>query len=485
VKSWNWLDNFLAPVLLVVVEAGWFTAWVSAFAHTARHDAIDLPYLAVAFTGVAAVLLTSRIQRHLADAWLQNVGVVAVALVGAGGTAGVLGALYLHAGFLAVSTHPWTITSQIPGDGAGLAWFVAAVAWLRGATLGRTELALAPALDSVVVATLSYTVFFLVGAFETHAHAFRAELGPAAVVLLVTFPLAMGVVALEHERDLERVALRSRRARPRPAWVAAVLVPMIAVAVVALGFAFVVGPLAPFVRRVTIIVVRVLAPALFAVVRAIGALFPRGKARHQLVIPRSGGGGLAKVTGHTPLWTLVVVASVAAIVLMVGLVFAVRLLLRLRLRFTRQRAHEDGLVEEERESIFSMGHVLDQLRQLWRRLLQRLPPGHRSERVVLHGSAAPPSDRARWTIRDAYRMVLRTARSSGMARTRSETAAEFETRLAEFTGAQGRGVIGELTAIYEPTRYGEVLDSPRDRRAALAAAEALARLLEQENGPPA
>ena len=375
-----------------------------------------------------AAVVSGCSARLLWPSWCRTVATAPVVLVATAVSAGVIGMLYLHGSFSAISAHPWTVIGKTPSAEVALAWFVAALAFTRGTWLGWEELSLAHAMGAVAISTLGFVVFFVVGAVHHTTASFHPEVGPAVALLLVSFPGAIAVIALVNERELELTSLRHRRSRPNLAWLVAVVVPMAGVAVAGTLLALGIGPLAPFVGRVIRAVVRWMVAVLrdFArwlahfshaakrvpgrVVGPSGVLLPQGK----LVI-------------HVPLWIWFAAAAIGVLVAAILLFFVLRALLRIRLRLHRRPTRLAVDLDEERESVFSWGHLLDQILGLVNRLLARLRRGG-DERNVLTESAigALPSTNS---VRHHYRRVLLAARTAGHGREVSETASELARRL--------------------------------------------------------
>jgi len=512
-SSWSWLDNVAVPALLGSVEAGWVSAWISALAHGPHHDLEDLPALAPMLVIIVAVTSTAWLQHAVISTATGNVArsvvPVVVPVVGVLISAGVLASLYLHAGLFAVALHPWTVTGQRASDGSALAWFVAVVAWIRGTWLGRKDPSLDEAIGSVAIATLAYLALFLLGAAEHRAPALHHELGTAAIVLVLSFPAAMATVSLIHERDLEVATLqRDRGSRPSLAWLGAVMVPMTGVVVLALGLALAVGPLGPLVRRVVVNVARDVARALIDIGHLFSHLFRKPK--HLIATHRvAHGSGLSLVErpGKLPVWLVVVAGVLAGLVAALLVALVVRALLRLRVRLHRNEVDDEPDPDEDRESTFSWGHVLEQL-WTWLRTLfgavwrarhdarRSLPArgGGEAEVVELNGSS--PTEQVRYS----YRRVLRAASDATLRREPFETPAELAARIERATRIERAAelkrldprdstaledqpagldpaALGELTRLYEQARYGAVPASDSSaRRAALHAAAVVGAL---------
>lgn len=158
--------------------------------------------------------------------------------------------------------------------------------------------------------------------------------------------------------------------------------------------------------------------------------------------------------------TLIIAAIVTVIVL--GVVLAVRSLLR------ATRAPDEPEQDEDRESLDARGL----LRRQWRDLLARLWGGAGAQDVD-----PLPRGGVRWL----YRELLRAGAAAGLARRASETADEYNQRLALTLRERGAGDELYLTALtedYDNARYGDraATPSPRAAEEAQRATSALTRL---------
>ncbi|MGB3307909.1 MAG: DUF4129 domain-containing protein [Thermomicrobiales bacterium] len=118
----------------------------------------------------------------------------------------------------------------------------------------------------------------------------------------------------------------------------------------------------------------------------------------------------------------------------------------------------DGIVEEERESVFSADLARKQLRDLFRRR---------------HGPPAPERldlDRAPLTVREAMIYLEVLAAREGVERRDAETPADFSRRLRGIWSGTG-GALGDLIGSYHGVRYGDA-DDPENGPASRTAAEA-------------
>jgi hypothetical protein len=471
-RSWSWLYNVAVPVLLAGMEAAWASAWISALAHVAPGTRTDLPFLALALPAAFAAAVSGGSARLPWRSWRRTAVVAPVVAVGAAVSAGIIGTLYLHGAFGALSTHPWTVPAGTGSAGASLAWFVAALAWGRGTWLAWEEPGVARTLFSVVLSALAFTLFFLAGVIHHHEASFRRELGPAAVLLVVFFPVAVSVLAVVNERDLEGRVLPQRRSRPTLAWLVAVLAPMLVVALAAVVVALGVRPLAPVVGRVLRAGALRAASVLVALARWLARAFHTTTTGHSHVLGRSGPPvHQAQLTIHVPAWIWAVAAAIGGLGGALVLLLVLWALSRIRLGSLRQPRRVVPSRDEQRDSVFTWEHLVDQVLAALRRLFH-----HRLQRRLRHRRNRPEapvqSDRPTFeafaadpTVRHHYRRVLAAAATAGLGRAASETVGELESRLSPVTSATDPPVEGALRRItdrYERARYGEEESGPED-----------------------
>ncbi len=480
--SWSWLHNIAVPALVAAIEATWISTWLGVVTHVGSRPA-DVPYAAVAVPAVAAVGVAGLSVRFLRR-WLRTAIVALVAVIGAAVSAGIVADVigpggFVTGGFVTVAFHPWDLHGPITLAAAKLAWVIAVVTWAAGLRLGRGELDASLATPSVVVAAGAMVLFFGVGAISGDA-AFAHETTAAIIMLLVAFPGAVAVLALVHERDLERRALNRNGAGPAGAWLAAIAVPMAVVSGAALVIAIVVGPLAPLIGRALRAAVDGIGAGLVAVVGWLAHFFHGSKARPKPVraaqtVPHA----LAPHhAGPTPQWLTIVGIVFGAVIVGVVLFFAGRALLRLYRRLAaRARPRATPAGDEEVESIFSWAHLLDQLRGILRRRLhRRWQRSGRAEPGAV--SADTPVPGTPDSVRAHYRRLLGAARAAGVGRRVSETPIEFGRRIVGVIDTEGNeGHLDRLTDLYDGVRYGEAPSGPDDVAAAGIDAEAVAALL--------
>jgi hypothetical protein len=177
-------------------------------------------------------------------------------------------------------------------------------------------------------------------------------------------------------------------------------------------------------------------------------------------------------------WEIIGVVGFAAVIWL-----AVRYL---RPALLRRSHNESADVDEERDSVFTWSHLIEQLRvtvlralgqlrRLWRR---RGETAHEPAPPVEAGGnrLAPFED-----IRSAYRQVLVVARQQESPRGAAETAQEFERRLsrdfATHPEADASASLHVLTSLYQRVRYGDDRLREHDLQSGHAAADVvIARL---------
>ncbi len=465
-KSWSSFHNVVVPTLIAWTEASWVSPWVSALADTGPRTPADVPFLALAIPAVLAAVLSGWSARLAWPRWCRPIVVAAGVLVGTALAAGTIGALFLHGSFGAITTHPWTLTGRMPRAEASLAWFVAALALTRGTWLGWAEPSVTHALGSVAVSTLAFTVLFVTGALHHGDVSFHPQVALATVLLLVSFPGAMAVVAivveLDLEQQLERTLRGHRRASPKLAGVGAVAVPLAGVAVVGVVLAVGIGFVAPFVGRLFRAVALWVAAVIGDLARWLAHFFPATKRVPGHIVGSSGAlAGPRQLVVHIPLWVWFAAAAIGAVGTAVLASFVLRWLVRV-LRYKGPQLERPGRklaapLDAERESVFSWGHLLDQVLGLVRSLLGRLrgrAGGGGPMTAPAHTTLASTG-----SVRHHYRRVLVTARATGHGREVWETPLEFQERLSPVMGAGTQFALREMTAVYQGVRYGAGPDS--------------------------
>jgi hypothetical protein len=262
---------------------------------------------------------------------------------------------------------------------------------------------------------------------------------------------------------------------------------MLAVALVALLVAVVAGTFAPAVARGVAAAGREVWRGIkdfFSLFHGHGPATPSERiAPHPRRLPSAPVASPAHHTLSVPSVVLEVAALVVAVALLVLFVRYVR-------PFGRSRRSPDEVTADvESDSIFSWRHLWSQLgRGLWGRLgrLGRLGR-RRSGAGPGAGVGAPTAGGPRGPedVRAAYRRMLRTARSVGLARWPAETTREYQARLAAGPGAPVTGALGELTTLYDGVRYGEEAVPELDRARAVECVDDLSEALTAPAPDPA
>jgi hypothetical protein len=120
-------------------------------------------------------------------------------------------------------------------------------------------------------------------------------------------------------------------------------------------------------------------------------------------------------------------------------------------------------VDEQRDSVFTWSHLIEQLQRGLRRLLARLRHPWRRKEAALEvatqfGSGGLGFDSV-GDIRAVYRRMLIVARQAQTPRAAAETAGEFERRLSHaFDSNLNVGTpasLHALTSLYQRVRYGD------------------------------
>ncbi|HTW98493.1 MAG TPA: DUF4129 domain-containing protein [Acidimicrobiales bacterium] len=464
VRRWSLAHNVATPAVLVAVEAGWLSVFLGALATVGPGGRARLAYLALALPAVLAVAIVGGSARLEVRRGIRLGLALALATGGMVLTGLALTSL-LDGSIVSWLGHPFAVAGRPVQGEETLALFAAVIAWARGLWLGWEEPGPAQVTYSVGIAALAFLVFFLADAARRHAAGFRAETLPACVLLLVCAPASLAAIALVNERELERWRLRRASARPNVAWLAAVMVPLLAVAVVALLVALAGGPLRPVVDTVVRDVLRAIGALIAALARLLGShlhvhLAPRRSTVQQrsVGLPR-----LRLVTGHarTPWWVTAIAVCIVAVVGVVVLVLLAVVLRRLLARLRLPTRVERGGGEEDSDSVFSWAHLLDQLMAAIGRLLRRRRvPRRRAQALAAAGTAGLGATAGEQpeaaSVRLHYRRVLASARRVGQGRAPAETPLELSGRLAGLARlgeGEAATTLARLTAIYDVARY--------------------------------
>jgi hypothetical protein len=476
-RSWNSLDRVIAPALLASIEAAWVSIWIAALWYISPGERVDVPFAAIAIVATIAIALVSLAGVLVAHDRLRFLLRVVLAIVVGTMSAGVIGVAYLHGSFLTFGLHPWTVPAGPESSEAAAGWFVAAIAVARGSWLGSVELGRRHVVNSLIAATSAFVVFFLVAVTHRSEVAYAGEVRAAEVLLLVCFPFAIALLAVVSERERERNALRNRLSRPTVAWLGAVLVPMVVVAGIAVALALGVRPLIPLVagvlRRAGLWVLDVLDDIL----SFIGSLVHLPARTQTHVIVRSGGvSHLRAGSSRTPAWISVLGVILAVALLGLLLVVALRAIRAFLRRRRPRKAQTTPLLDEERDSVFSWSHLLDQLLGVLRRLLGGRAAADTEMRGAI--SAELAGGEGRRSVRSHYRQVLAAARIAGYPRRVFETPLELDSRLAPLTDEVAARALSNLTDLYDSVRYGGHLATSDEVASAGADAEAFVAALQ-------
>src|SRR5579863_5399057 len=203
---WNWLHNVGIAAGLAAAEATWVSLSLGAAANSSRSFRMDLPFLALALPAVAAAVLVGISGRLQWRWWWRVLALTPVIVFGVGLTAGLVSQRSIPGSLGAVSLHPWTVVGRVPSGTAALAWFVAVLAWGRGAWLGFAPITFAHALRSVAISVGAYLILFAVLA-TNHEPSLHTATRGSGWLFIGFFAVATATLALVRERDLEKHAL--------------------------------------------------------------------------------------------------------------------------------------------------------------------------------------------------------------------------------------------------------------------------------------
>jgi Domain of unknown function (DUF4129) len=492
--SWTFVSRVTIPAVMVTAEATWFSLLVNGVVNTSRGPHVSLPFLALALPAVAATAVSACSGRPGWRRWQQGIALVVVVLACAMVTAGLISLLTRSGSFWRVATQPWTADGQRAAVTAGAVWFFSACAWIRGTWLGVKLPSLRHAAWSFGLGAVAF-IGIIVGRADAHTGAFRSVTGPTGWLLFVWFVFAVVAAALVRQRDFEQQFLDHSGSRPSSVWFTVLAVPMLAVALVALLLAVIVGPGAPVIGRIVARGAWALWWVLWWVLtHTFGSLWhlvrhghSTTSTRHVRLTPHSAPRPLHFTPGHVPPIAAEVVSGVIIVVLVI---LAVRYL-RPHRRLRMDAADRADLAEdEERDSVFTWHHFVTQLWRGVRALLSRFRR-NRINRHAAPGAQPAPilSDAGLETVRHAYRRMLKAARSSGQGRSGAETTGEFRGRLSRGPAVSAGNALAELTDIYEAARYGELEITEPARQHAVAMADSIHSALTQFSvqdaaGPP-
>lgn len=465
-------------------SCGWLWAAVVASSAPQHGFGVTFPAIAVAAAGAALLGWWARTLRRSGRAaragWFA--ALVATGLVGAVATAFALVRLGGATLGPAALARPWSLVAPADRFTAGLALGVGALAWGRGLWLGAQLTTTRRVARSTVVGALALGIAVLnaslgVPGFDVGTTA----TGAATVGFFLCATLAL---ALVHQRDLEQTVLGQVSERPGGVWLSVLAVPLGLVAgaslVVVLVGLLVAGPVADATGAVLSAVRR----AVVAVAEGLGGAV-NGDEPTTTVAPTAPADP-AEAPSRLLLPGVIVTVLVAAAVA-VGLWRLVRALRHLPLFQGVSGRGIDVPADrredlEESSSVFSWGHLLDQLRAWLARCFSR---GRRrtedAPSPVVEGGARPEDP-----VRRAYYEVLVAARDAGLARTPVETPDELARRLTPELAPGAATALDTLTVSYGLVRYGErpagAEGAPGGEGAAAAAAIVEASLAADPDG---
>jgi hypothetical protein len=424
---------------------------------------MDLPFAVVAIPAVSATLLCSLTGRLTQRWWLRMVLVGVIVIIGAAVTAGVVSQFSVHGSFGAVAYRPWTVAGRVPSETAALAWFVASVAWARGAWLALQKVSFRHACGSAVISTCAFVILFAVLA-TNHQPALHVATANAAALFLLCFFGAIAVLALLRQRDLESEALHRAPSRPSGVWLTVLAIPMLAVSAIALAVATGAGPVAPVVGRAFERAIVAVAGAIDALVRLIGRIVPGGHPTHTSGTTShsrvaSQPFGFRPITTHTEAHVPEFVSIIVGVLIVALLAFVV--LRGVRWLSLRRNPSATPPMDEVRESVFSWRHFWDQFRALIMKLVGRRgrPPSREGTELTTAFAASAPG------VRAEYRRFLHETGRASVPRNPQETTREFARRLQSLPSIRSAGQtfsVRQLTHLYDGVRYGGLEDNEHD-----------------------
>jgi hypothetical protein len=243
------------------------------------------------------------------------------------------------------------------------------------------------------------------------------------------------------------------------------------------------GPLIRLAGRVALIIVR----AIGWVFAKLWHLVPHGRhgriAGQPLRLTRTPSPIIHPSLKHTPdvpmlAWEVIGALSVAAIIWLA--------LRYLRPHLPRRALEVSPEVDEQRDSVFTWSHLIEQLQRALRRLLARLRQLWRQKETAhdtttRFGPGGVGFD-SFGDIRAAYRRVLIVARQAESPRAASETAREFERRLSHAFDTSpdddSSASLHVLTSLYQRVRYGDARLRAQELESGQAAADVVIAQLE-------
>ena len=481
--SWSFASRTLIAGAVVVAESTWVSLLINTAVNGSAGPHVHLPLFVLTVPSVAAAAVGAAVTRLGWRWWWRGAVLVPTVVAGAAVSAGLTSMLTRSGSFWRTATQPWSATGHPAAVTAGAAWFVAALAWGRGAWLGTAPPSLRHAAWSVGLGGIAFVGVFA-GRADAGATAFRAATGPAGWLLFLGFPFATAAIALVREHDLEQQVLLQARSQPGTVWLTVLAVPMLAVALVALLLAVIVGPVAPVVGRAAARAAEATWWLVAAAFSALARLLPTGHSR-PVVSPTQPGQPSRAVPlprpVHAGAFLPAIVWQILAGVVVIGLVAAIGHVLR---GWYRPRPSPGGVAgDDTHDSVFTWRHLASQVRNGLRAMLGRLRPRRRRDAPVPVAAMAADEDPGAESVRHAYRRMLTAARTSGSARAASETTRELEGRLARGPAAGAADALAGLTATYDAVRYGEVVIEEPARDHAVAQADLVSSALRPPAAP--
>ena len=420
---------------------------------------VHLPFLGFAVPAVVAVVTIAATARPRWRRWQRALIIAAIAVVGAVVTAGCLAELSVVGAVWRVAVHPWSSQGHRAAVVAGASWFVAILVWTRGTWLGTIRPSFRQAAWSAGLSAIAFIGIFA-GRAPHRDISFRATTSDAGALLLVFFLLTGTALALIRQREIEREVLYGSSAGPGFEWLGVLAVPLALIAGISLLVAVGGGPLVRVVGRAVLVIVR----AVGWVLHKLGHLGHGGGQRRtaqQLLRPNHAPPSVTRPplrhAGDVPsvAWEVLGVVAVAAVIWL-GLRY-------LRPHWLRRSHNATSEVDEERDSVFTWSHLIEQLHLALLALVDRLRHLWRRNETAPEATPSPEPGEASHgrfeDIRAAYRRVLLVARQAKSPRAAAETAREFERRLAHIFDAGPEGdsstSLHVLTSLYQRVRYGD------------------------------
>ncbi len=320
---------------------------------------VHVPFLGFAVPAVAAVVASAATALLHWRRWQRAVLIVVIGVVGAAVTAACISELSVAGSVWRVASHPWSSHAHRAAVAAGAAWFVAIVVWTRGTWLGTIRPSFRQAAWSGALSAIAFIGIFI-GRAPHRDNGFRATTSDAGLLLLVCFLLTGTALALIRQREIEREVLYGSSAGPGFRWLGVLAVPLAFIAGVSLLVAVGGGPLVRLVGRAAVAVGR----AVRWLFSKLGHLVPGTKQRPQpsrsSFLPSHTPSPVAhrplKISGDVPIvvWEIIGAVGIAAVIWLA--------LRYLRPALMRRWHNESADVDEERDSVFTWSHLIEQLR---------------------------------------------------------------------------------------------------------------------------